>query len=132
MKIRELMEAKVLTIDCDASVRELEEILTARQISGAPVVSRGGRLMGVVSRTDATRFRAICKREQRLGRAPHNPETARVWEIYTPDVVTIGPDAEAKDGARKMLDQQVHRLIVVDHTGIVGIVSSFDFLRLLD
>ena len=131
MKIREVMQGKVVTISCDASVQALEETLTTRKISGAPVLSSDGRLMGVVSKTDASRFRAICKRERELGKTPHSPETTQVWEICTPNAVTIGAETDVKDGARKMLDHQVHRLIVVDDKEVVGIVSAFDFLRLL-
>ena len=59
------------------------------------------------------------------------PGQLQVWEISTPIAVTIDAETDVKDGARKMLDHEVHRLIVVDKTGVVGIVSAFDFLRLL-
>ncbi len=131
MKIRELMEDKVVTIDCDASVQALEETLTTHKVSGVPVVSGDGRLMGVVSKTDTSQFRAVCKRQRELGRAPPSPETTQVWEISTPIAITIDAETDVKDGARKMLDHQVHRLIVVDDKEVVGIVSAFDFLRLL-
>src|SRR5688572_24908905 len=55
---RDVMNREVLTVRVDLSVRELAAFLTENQISGAPVVDREGRLVGVVSLTDVAEYDA--------------------------------------------------------------------------
>ncbi|MGW8267213.1 MAG: CBS domain-containing protein, partial [Longimicrobiales bacterium] len=45
--IEEIMQRHVVTVSPDTSVRELLKLLMANQISGVPVVSAQGKIMGV-------------------------------------------------------------------------------------
>lgn len=54
--VRDLMQTNVVTVGPDATIRELTRLLSDHQISGAPVVDAGGRVLGVVSATDVLRF----------------------------------------------------------------------------
>ncbi|MCK5650758.1 MAG: CBS domain-containing protein [Gemmatimonadetes bacterium] len=54
--ISEIMQREVVTVNPDTSVRELLRILAESQISGLPVVSEAGEIVGVVSATDVIRL----------------------------------------------------------------------------
>jgi len=54
--INEIMQRDVVTVRPDSSVRELLRILAESQISGLPVVSEAGEILGVVSATDVIRL----------------------------------------------------------------------------
>ena len=56
--IEEIMQQAVVTVSPDTSVRELLRTLVANQISGVPVVSEAGEILGVVSTTDVIRLGA--------------------------------------------------------------------------
>ena len=56
--IEEIMQTDVVTVTPDASVGELMKTLVSNQISGVPVVSVDGRILGVVSTTDVIRVGA--------------------------------------------------------------------------
>lgn len=51
-------------------------------------------------------------------------------DLMTPRVITIGPDATIADAARKMLENNISGMPVVDAAGkVVGIISEGDLLR---
>jgi CBS domain-containing protein len=54
--IEDIMQSAVVTVSPDTSVRELLRTLVANQISGVPVVSEAGEILGVVSTTDVIRL----------------------------------------------------------------------------
>lgn len=54
--VRDVMRADVVTVTPDTPVLELLRILVANQISGLPVVSEEGEILGVVSTTDVIRL----------------------------------------------------------------------------
>ncbi len=49
---KDIMTQDVLEVKADWSLRRLVEFLAENLISGAPVISEDGRLIGVVSLTD--------------------------------------------------------------------------------
>lgn len=54
----------------------------------------------------------------------------RAHQIMTRTVVTVGPDTSVLEAAKKMLDQNISGLPVVDNAGqLVGIISEGDLLR---
>ena len=57
LKLRDIMTPEVVTLDPEMTLRDALEILTARHISGAPVVE-GERIVGVFSAMDAIEFLA--------------------------------------------------------------------------
>jgi CBS-domain-containing membrane protein len=56
-----------------------------------------------------------------------------VRDIMTPVVFSVAPDCPVQRVVRDMLALRVHRLFVVDSSGVlVGVVSAMDVLRHLD
>jgi len=52
-----------------------------------------------------------------------------IREHMTPDPVRVSPETPAREVARRMVEAQIHRVVVVDPTGRpIGIVSSTDLL----
>ncbi|NLI83679.1 MAG: CBS domain-containing protein [Deltaproteobacteria bacterium] len=52
IKIKEIMTKNPVTVHEDLTVEETAEILTNEKISGAPVVDRDGKVVGVITRDD--------------------------------------------------------------------------------
>ena len=63
--VDEIMQREVVTVTPEASVRDLLKALVGNQISGVPVVTEEGDILGVVSTTDVVRLGA---REAEEGR----------------------------------------------------------------
>ena len=54
--VEDVMQREVVTVQPETSVRELLRVLVGAQISGVPVVSEEGEIVGVVSTTDVVRL----------------------------------------------------------------------------
>jgi CBS domain-containing protein len=121
MRLREIMQKDVIWVDADTSLAELGALLLEQRISGLPVLSSEGELMGVVSKTDLLRHQADVNKSGKGVR--------EVWEIMSAEVLSAGPDDDVRDVAKKMLERRVHRVVVFENTRMVGIASAFDFLK---
>lgn len=118
--VRDLMTANVRTVHRDTSIGHLGDILSANNISGAPLVDDQDKLVGFVSKSDISRFDS----------SGDDPFFVKVHAIANPNVATTQPDVSIEDAGRQMLDQQVHHLLVIEDDALVGILSAFDFIKL--
>lgn len=128
VKIAEIMSREVISVDFEMPVDELEGILTEKGISGVPVISSDGELMGVVSKTDLIRFRG-----QRQGLDPRlaADSPGHVWEVMTPHTLSVDAEDDVRDVARRMLEAGVHRVLVYEAGKVEGVVTSFDMLKVI-
>jgi CBS domain-containing protein len=138
MKIAEIMTTDVTTIGPSASLKEAAELMLERRISGLPVVSPGGEVLGVISETDILfkeRTREVRKQGLLTRRALADEEslklTARtVGAAMTMPALTIGADRPVSEAATMMLERHVNRLPVVDtELRLVGLVTRSDLVR---
>jgi CBS domain-containing protein len=147
----EVMSRDVLSVDADMTVQELASFLTENQITGAPVLDRRGRLVGVVSKTDLAE--AELERSQSIDHGgdaafdvrgfDDDAESGEMWgmhleptdltvrDIMTPTAYTVPHDTTVKELARTMVTGRIHRLLVTRDSHVVGIVTSLDLLKLL-
>jgi predicted transcriptional regulator len=140
---KDVMTAPPICIPASASVGEVATILDENEISGAPVVDDQERPIGVVSRTDLLRLII----EGGAGRRPDRnfleliaadspselsvdvEELGTVEEFMTPEPVTVPLDEPLAKIARRMADERVHRVVVVDEKGrAAGVVTTLDLL----
>lgn len=56
--LRDVMTTDLATVDPEATLREVVDVLAARGVSGAPVVTSDGKLVGVISNSDIVDFMA--------------------------------------------------------------------------
>ena len=128
MRVRELMQTEVKTIELDASVNEAVATLTECHISALPVVDRIGRMVGVISSTDIL----VSEVEARDAQSRETLfEGTTVRDIMTPRPLTVSPDAKVKEAAQQMLYADIHRLFVTERDRVVGVISTTDIARAL-
>ncbi|MDE2039773.1 MAG: CBS domain-containing protein [Elusimicrobia bacterium] len=121
MNAKDIMSRELITLPPDADISEAARLLSESRISGAPVVDAEGRLLGVVSQTDLTRFQG------QGGPAAG----ASVASVMTNKPVCCEEDTPTEEVARVMLERRIHRLLVTRGGRLVGIVSAMDILRSL-
>ncbi len=116
-KVREAMTGRPRCVTPDTSLRQVAEVMEAEDIGAVPVVD-GEQLSGMVTDRDIV-IRAVAKGK--------NPDGMPVREIFSRDVVSIGPEDDLSDALQLMATHQVRRLPVVDDDNrLVGIVSQAD------
>lgn len=117
--VREVMQSDVISLSRDQSLAEAMALLSANDISGAPICDGSGRVLGVLSTTDL-----LERTSQGL--------TGSVEEAMMPMVFSIGPDQTMDHAIAMMAFEGIHRLIVLDdEKRLVGILTAMDILRQL-
>ena len=117
--ISSLMQRKIWSVDIDASIAEVERLFAERRLSWAPVLESKRTAIGVISAADLMQFNAQSR----------DPTSVRAWQLCTYKPISVAPETPIDDVARLMVEHQIHHVIVSDHGGIVGVVSSMDFVR---
>lgn len=119
--VHDIMIPTVRTIHRDTILCDVEGTFVTHEISGAPLIDDSGDLVGFVSKSDITRFDSMGE----------DPSYARVHEIANPKVITIEQSASIEEAAQIMLHEHVHHLVVVEKETMVGVLSAFDFVKLM-
>jgi CBS domain-containing protein len=118
--VSDLMTPNPVSIPDTTPLRAAAAILSRREISAVAVINDAGRPVGVLSRADIVRHDG--------GTA----EPAETRKVMTATVVSIPVEAPAWEAVAKMAAFKVHRLFVVDASGVlVGVISAFDVVRKL-
>ncbi len=149
---KDIMSTDVTTVDYEDRLTDVYQVFVEKEISGAPVVGDGDRLVGVVSIRDLLRaieeetdpgldesyyfhnydnwvrsegLSEIEDFQDRLGRR-------MVSEVMTNNVISVTPDAPVKEIAALVRKHHIHRVLVLNDEKLVGLVSLFDLIRLLE
>lgn len=151
-RARDVMQDFVLKVTADTPLIDVHRLFVEEEIHGAPVVDDTERLLGVVTSMDL--LRAV---EEEHGTAAmettyfrddfefsgpdwtQHPEDFQdrlaqrtVADVMTPGGITVAPDAPVSDVAATMRKNHVHRVLVVDGEVLVGLISTFDLLAVLE
>ncbi len=117
VKILELMSNNVITAQPHQTVGQLKEKMAKRSLSSVPVVSPDNIPVGVVSASD------ILATEK---------EGTAISNIMTEKVYTIPEYEDVSVAARMMRNHKIHHLIVTQEKKVVGVISSYDLLKLIE
>lgn len=143
-RARDIMTQDVISIPKDMNVREAALVLTTHRITGAPVIDAEHSLVGVVSSMDLVRNSArmvtskkilspyFTKLELEMLKelqsrvVPEDQDPLFVSDVMTPYAVSAQGDTLVDEVARIMIEQCVHRVLILDKGQLIGIVSSMD------
>ena len=115
--VQELMTSNPCSIDTDKSAAYAAKMMRDEDVGLAPIVE-GNRLVGTLTDRD------IAMRVVAEGK---DPESTKVTEIASTDLVTVDPQQGLDEALRLMAKHQVRRLPVVEEDGrLVGILAQAD------
>ena len=149
---KDIMTTEVLKVRADWSVRRLAEFLAEQSISGAPVISENGKLIGVVTATDILANGTLSENDPE-SYVPHEyylhslehryakveiasfsiggePLTT-VGDIMTPTVFKVTEETTVQKVADTMIKNCIHRIFVTREGKMVGIISATDMLKVI-
>lgn len=150
--VKEIMTTQLFTASEDWSLDQLADFLVANNVTGAPVTSAAGEVVGVVSMTDIVRYQSL----PLLSSSPHDTheyymsemgrqyspeeiesfrldsgEQATVSDVMTPMVFSINEDASVQQVADMMITGNIHRVLVMKNKQVVGLVAALDIARVI-
>jgi CBS domain-containing protein len=125
----------MITFDKHAPYKAVVRVLAENGLASVPVLSGGGRVLGVISEADLLRKeeRAFGRLSAGLPRRTHRErdqaEALTAARLMTSPAITIHPDAPLGAAARLMNAHHITRLPVVSPSGeMIGVVSRRDLL----
>ena len=119
MKVSEVMTSDVQTVTPDQSARDAASFMLRAEAGSIPV-TEGDKVIGMITDRD------IAVRGVAEGRGPDTP----VRELMTDHIICAREDDNVQDVARRMSEQQVRRLPVLDaEDRLCGIISLGDLAR---
>ncbi|MDB9822790.1 CBS domain-containing protein [Deltaproteobacteria bacterium] len=149
---KDIMNRDVLSVGMEWSIDQLADYLIENSISGAPVTSEEGKLLGVVSLTDIVRYKSIPATDIRSNDPHeyyiHTPEPryspaeiesfhveteslVTVREIMTTMTFNVNENATLQQVADAMLRGRIHRVLVTRDKVLVGIITTMDILEVI-
>jgi CBS domain-containing protein len=140
---RDVMTANPVCAETGANLRDVAKLLDEYEISGLPVVDDQERLVGVISRMDLV---------HRLIEGPADSRRDETWldlltadsastvdvdvarlgtvdDLMSIDPVVAKPEETLATIARRMAEERVHRVVVVENNHPVGILTTLDVLK---
>jgi len=117
LKIADLMAKRVVSAQPHHTVDHVRKLFTNNRIHAVPVVGPEQELLGVVSTADLMA-------DLKAG--------TPVSSIMTTDVRTIPAYNDVSAAARMMRRHKVHHAVVTHEKKVVGMLSSFDLLKLVE
>lgn len=146
------MQRDVVTVAPDDTLRDAIALMTENHVTGLPVMDGASRCIGLITSSDvlnyeqeraddsadsgtAQFFDPETQQWQRLPLSAFGLEEfgdVRVSEVMTRDLIWVGRKATLQEVARRMFDERVHRVLVMDENYcLYGIISAFDIVRVV-
>jgi CBS domain-containing protein len=121
--VADYMATDLLTFSPELEINRAMTALLDRRLSGAPVVDRQGRLVGVLSKKDCLKAA--------LNAAYHRTWGGKVAEYMSSEVETLDADTPLFKAVEVMLERPFRRFPVMREGHLVGQISRCDLLRAL-
>lgn len=143
VKAADIMTRDVVTVGSDATVADAIRLMLEHHVSGLPVLSGHGRLVGIVTESDLLRRAELGTEKSRI-RWLHllfDPDTLaadytrehgrRITSVMTNNVVTASVTTPIDEIVDLMEQHHIKRLPIIDNQHVVGIISRADVLQAL-
>ena len=121
-QIRDIMEKNVVTIEDDKTALDAAHLISEKDVSFL-VIMKNNIPIGVLSESDFVK---------RLAADDKKASEVIVSEIMSSNFRWVKPETEIEDAIQKMLNNNIRRLVILDDSKLVGVITQTDlagFLR---
>ena len=141
MRAQDIMSREVVTVTPATPIGEVARLMTEKRISGIPVVTESGTVIGIVSESDLIRraelgsepkhkwWLALFSDPDAMAHEYAKTHGIKAQDAMSRQVVTIGENADLKEIADTLERHRVKRVPVVRDGKLAGIVSRADLVR---
>lgn len=130
MLVGERMSKPVISIKPDTTINEAFNILRKKNIRRLPVLSKQGKLIGIVSEQDL------------INASPSPATTLSIWEmnsllekikvedVMTKKVLTVDVSTPIEQAAKIMADNKIGGMPVMENDQVVGMITETDLFKM--
>ena len=122
-KVRDHMDTQVPCLAPETDILDAVNFLLEHRVTGAPVIGSNGRLVGMLSERDCLKLLAKG--------IDANVPRGTVADFMTSEITAIPPDTDIYYAAGMFLASTVRRFPVVEDGKLVGAITRFDILRVI-
>ncbi len=119
--IADYMVTNVVLVSPDLEINHAVTALLDKGISGAPVVSEDGKLLGILTVKDCFKAALDASYYQEWGGV--------VGDYMSREVETMSADLDVVSAAEQVLASPYHRFPVLSQGRMVGLITRSDLLR---
>ncbi len=117
-KVHDLMSPNVVTTQPHRDVDHVRKMMENAGIGSIPVVDSEDHPVGMISASDLA--------------APGQNGRSPISQHMSDQVLTVPGYEEVSTAARIMRNHKIHHLVVTHEKKVVGMLSAFDLLRLVE
>jgi CBS-domain-containing membrane protein len=148
----DFMQRDIITVGPTDTLRDALGLMTENHVTGLPAMDDDCRCIGLVTSSDILNYEqeqsdysSVTDTLQYFDPESQKWETVRlscfgleefgdvqVKEVMSTDLVWVRRDMSLKSVCRRMADDKVHRVLVMDENGnLYGIISAVDVVRVI-
>lgn len=117
VKVKDLMVKSVITTMPHKTIGHARNIMANNNIKSIPIVDNEMNVKGIITSTDILNGTS---------------ETTPVSSVMITKVYTVPAYSDVHIAARVMRNHKINHLVVTDEQKIVGVLSAYDLLRLVE
>jgi CBS domain-containing protein len=119
MQVRDAMSTVAVEVGPDHTLRQAAQLMSSRRVGSAIICDPDGEGVGIITERDVL---------DALG-SGLDPDTEKVGDHLTWDVVYAGPNWTLDDAASAMVRGGFRHLVVMDGDEVLGVISVRDIIR---
>lgn len=117
MKVKDCMCGEVCWVKPDTKIYEIAKIMEQNHIGCVPVCDENKSVVGIITDRDIILRSIACEKDVKNTMAS---------DIMTCNVCTCNENDNIEDAERKMSENQIRRIPVVDNNKVIGILTLGD------
>ncbi len=117
VKIADLMARRVITSTPHQTVGHVRDMMARNKIHSIPIVGPNEEPVGIVTTADLAR---------------RVKDASPVSRVMARDIVVVPAYNDVSVAARVMRKHKIHHVVVTHEKQVVGLISSFDLLKLIE
>lgn len=125
MYVKSRMTANPYTIEADAPINEVIELMRDKNLKRVPVVT-GEKVVGMLTNSDIQKVSPTKATTLSIYELNYLLSKTKVRDAMSKDVISVGPNDLLEEAALLMRDNKVGTLAVVDGVKLVGIITESD------
>lgn len=148
----DFMQRDVVTVGPTDTLRDALALMTENHVTGLPVMDAKSRCVGLITASDILNYEEEhAEVPAEVGMTQHFNADIQQWEsvplsafgleefgdvrveeVMSRDLIWVERQTPLQEVARRMVDERVHRVLVMDENNLLyGIISSYDFVRVM-
>jgi CBS domain-containing protein len=124
VRVRDYMTTRLITFTPEMEVMSAVNLLVKHNISGAPVIDKAGKLVGMLSERDCLNIAFVAAQDTCIA--------GPVSQFMSTEVITVDPDINLSQLASMFLSKSYRRYPVVEDGKLVGQISRADVLKAIN